>query len=175
MFDRIWFKESTMRVRHCIVGSALIILTGCQHSPPTNSLPTLTRTGEVKDVVIQDTVSPGSVVAGPGDEIRWINKRQTDVQVTVLSPAREELTCQRNFRGMMGADHHEYIANVERNDTAGVCFRNPTEFQYIVRTEASDAGGEPYFVGRVVIGPEEQRRPSMQAPETASLAHEEPS
>jgi hypothetical protein len=164
-----------MRVRHCIVGSALIILAGCQHSFAPDSLPTLTRTGEVKDVVIQDTISPGSVVARPGDEIRWINKRQTDVQVTVLSPAREELTCQRNFRGMMGVDHHEYTANVERNDTAGVCFRHPTELQYVVRTEPSDAGGEPYFVGTVVIGPEEQRWPSMEAPDTASLAHEEPS
>lgn len=164
-----------MPIQNFIVGSALIILTGCQHSLMRDSMPTITRTGEVKDVVIQDTVSPASVMARPGDEIRWINKRQTDVQVIVISPVREQLTCQRNFREMTGADRKQYTANVERNDTAGVCFRDPTELRYVVRTESSDPSGEPGFRGTVMIAPEEQPWPSMQTPETASLTKEEPS
>src|SRR4029078_2663941 len=76
--------NGTMPMQNFIVGSALIILTGCQHSLVHDTIPTITRTGEVKDVVIQDTVSPASIMARPGDEIRWINKRQTDIQVTVL-------------------------------------------------------------------------------------------
>jgi len=101
-----------MPIQNFIVGSALIILTGCQHSLVHDSMPTITRTGEVKDVVIQDTVSPTSIMARPGDEIRWINKRQTDIQVTVVAPGRQQLTCQRNFREMSGADLDQYTANV---------------------------------------------------------------
>ena len=150
-----------MSVRRFIVGSALIILTGCQHSLVRDSMPTVSRTGEVKDVVIQDTVSPTSVMAKPGDEIRWINKRQADVQVIVISPLREQLTCQRNFWEMMGADRNQYTANVERNDTAAVCFGDPTELKYVVRTEWTDPSGEHSFPGTIKIAQEEQPRPSM--------------
>ena len=165
-----------MPIQYFILGSALIILTGCQHSLVRDSMPTVTRTGEVKDVVIQDTVSPTSVMAKPGDEIRWINKRQADVQVIVISPVSEQLlTCQRNFWGMMGADRNQYTAKVERNDTAAVCFRDPTELKYVVRTESSDLSGEQSFPGTITIALEEQPRPSMQAPQTANLTNEEPS
>ena len=160
-----------MPIQHFILGSAFIILTGCQHSLVRGSLPTVTRSGEVKDVVIQDTVWPTSVMAKPGDEIRWINKRQADVQVIVISPLREQLTCQRNFWGMMGADRNQYTASVERNDTAAVCFRDPIELKYVVRTEASDPSGEHSFSGTITIAPE----PSMQTRQTASLTKEGPS
>ena len=162
-----------MRIHNFII--ALIILTGCQHSLVNDRIPTITRTGEVKDVFIQDTVSPSSVLARPGDEIRWINKRQTDVQVIVTSPVQDQLLCQRNFKQTMEADRNKYTANVERNDTAGVCFREPTELRYVVRTDSSDPSGEPTFLGTVTIAPDEQRWPSMQLPERASLAEEEPS
>jgi plastocyanin len=164
-----------MPLKDFIVGSTLMILTGCQPSLVHDSMPTITRTGEVKDVVIQDTVTPSPVMARPGDEIRWINKRQTDVQVIVTSPAWEQLTCQRNFRQTTGAGRHQYTANVERNDTAGACFREPTQLQYVVRTDSSDPRGEPSFLGTVMITTEEQLWPSMQTSQTASLTEKEPS
>ena len=137
-----------MPIQNFFVGSTLIILVGCQHSLTHDRVPTMTRTGEVKDVVIQDTVSPISIMARPGDEIRWINKRQTDVQVIVIGPLTEQLTCRRNFKEMMGSDRNQYSANVERNDTAGVCFRDPTELRYVVKT---DSGEESGFLGTVMI------------------------
>lgn len=161
-----------MPIQRFIVGSALILLTGCQHSLVRDSMPTVSRTGEVKDVVIQDTVSPTSVMARPGDEIRWINKRQADVKVIVISPVRQQLTCQRNFWGRMGADSNEYTANVERNDTAAVCFGDSTELRYVVRTESSDSSEKHSFRGIIKIAPEEQPRPLMQ---TRSLTETEPS
>src|SRR5262245_35439215 len=101
----------TMPIQHFIIGAAFIILTACQHTLVRDSMPTITRTGEVKDVVIQDTVSPTFLMAKPGDEIRWINKRQADVEVIVISAVSEQLTCQRNFGGMGGADRNQYTAN----------------------------------------------------------------
>lgn len=76
-----------MSVQGFIIGSALIVLTGCQRSLVQDSMPTVTRTGEVKDVVIRDNVSPATLTVNPGDEIRWINKRQEDVRVIFL-PSR---------------------------------------------------------------------------------------
>jgi hypothetical protein len=90
-------------------------------------------------------------------------------------PLREQLTCQRNFWGMLGADSNQYTANVERNDTAAICFRDPTELKYVVRTESSDPGGGHSFQGTIKIAPEEDPSPSMQTRKTASLTKEEPS
>ncbi len=162
-----------MRSQHFIVGSALIIVTGCQHSLVRDNLPTMTRTGEVKDVVIQDSVSPTFVTAMPGDEIRWINKREADVQVTVISPVKEQLACQRNFSGRQERDRNQYTAKVERNDTAAVCFRDPTELNYVVRTESGDPNGEHSILGTIRIATEGQPQYSMQTPQTATLTSEE--
>ena len=156
-----------MPIQNFIVGSALIILTGCQHSLVHDTMPTITRTGEVKDVVIQDTVSPTSIMARPGDEIRWINKRDADVQVTVISPVNDQLACQRNFSGRQERDRNQYTAKVERNDTAAVCFRDPTELNYVVRTESGDPNGAHSILGTIRIAT------GGQTPQTATLTSEE--
>jgi plastocyanin len=156
-----------MRGQQFIVGSALIILTGCQHSLVRDNIPTMTRTGEVKDVVIQDSVSPTFVTAMPGDEIRWINKRDADVQVTVISPVNDQLACQRNFSGRQERDRNQYTAKVERNDTAAVCFRDPTELNYVVRTESGDPNGAHSILGTIRIAT------GGQTPQTATLTSEE--
>ena len=90
-----------MHVHRIILGSALVLLAGCQ-SIGGESMPTLTRTGQVKDVVIRDVVEPTSLTVNPGDEVRWINKRQGAVRVIFLNPVTENLNCVRNFGGPLG-------------------------------------------------------------------------
>ena len=153
-----------MKGRSMMVGSALLILTGCQHmGMGGESLPTVTRTGEVRDVLIRETVSPTALTANPGDEIRWINKRQGDVRVIFLSPVTEMLSCQRNFGGLMGlgTNRNQYTATLGSNDTASVCFRNPTEVKYVVRAESNEPSGEQNIPGTITIGTEEQTRRSI--------------
>ena len=130
-------------------------------------MPTITRTGEVKDIFIKHTVSPATVAANPGDEIRWINKRDADVQVTVISPVNDQLACQRNFSGRQERDRNQYTAKVERNDTAAVCFRDPTELNYVVRTESGDPNGAHSILGTIRIAT------GGQTPQTATLTSEE--
>ncbi|MDF2756500.1 MAG: uncharacterized protein K0S94_2091, partial [Nitrospira sp.] len=100
-----------MHVKRIILASGLLMLTGCQ-TIGGESMPTLTRTGEVKDVVIRDVVEPTSLTVNPGDEVRWINKRQGTVRVIFLNPMTENLACQRHFGGMMGfgTKRNEYSA-----------------------------------------------------------------
>ena len=164
-----------MNVQRFIMGSMLILLAGCQHMVVRDSMPTVTRTGEVKDVVIRESVSPTTVTASPGDEIRWINKRQGDVRVIFLTPVMEMLTCQRNFGGIVGADRNQYTAKLGSNDTASVCFRNPTEVKYVVRAESSDPSGEQNLPGTITIGSEDQARRSVERNErSAAQADQEP-
>src|SRR5262245_31245362 len=120
-----------MQVQPFLIASALILLTACQHSLVRDSMPTVTRTGEIKDIVIKDQLSPATVAAKPGDEIRWINKRQSDVEVIFLTPVMDRLTCQRNFGGNMGAeDSNNYSATIETNDTTGECYRDTDDIKY---------------------------------------------
>lgn len=143
-----------MEVQRFIIGSAFILLTGCQHSLVRSSMPTITRTGEVKDIVIKQTVSPVTVAANPGDEIRWINKREDDVEVTFLTPMMDRLTCQRNFGAIMREDGNHYSARIEANDTAGMCFRDPIRFAYVVKAESSDPSREDNLPGSIIIDSE---------------------
>ena len=145
-----------MKVQRLMLGSALLILSGCQ-SVGGESMPTVTRTGEVKDVIIREEVSPTSLTVNPGDEIRWINKRQGDVKVIFLNPMTENLACQRNFGGGimgMGTKRNEYTAKLGSNDTASVCFRDPGEVKYVVRAASNDPSGEQNLPGTIVIGGE---------------------
>jgi plastocyanin len=142
-----------MHVQRIILVSTLLMLASCQ-TMGGESMPTLTRTGEVKNVVIRDVVEPTSVKVNPGDEVRWINKRQGDVQVIFLSPITENLACQSNFGGTMGVGtkRSEYSAKLGPNKTASVCFREPGEVKYVVRAESSDSGGEQSRAGTISIG-----------------------
>ena len=138
-----------MRGTHIILGSALLIA-GCQ-TIGGESMPTLTRTGEVKDIII---VAPTSVTANPGDEIRWINKRQGAVRIIFLNPVTENLTCQRNFGGPMGfgTKRNEYAAKLGSNESASVCFRDPGEVKYVVRAASNDPIGEQNIAGSILVG-----------------------
>ena len=152
-----------MHVKRIILASGLLMLTGCQ-TIGGESMPTLTRTGEVKDVVIRDLVEPTSLTVNPGDEVRWINKRQGTVRVIFLNPMTENLACQRHFGGMMGfgTKRNESLAKLGPNTTASVCFREPGEVKYVFRAESSDSTGEHNTAGTISIGSEYQaRRPGV--------------
>ena len=163
-----------MYVQRIILGSALLMLAGCQ-TIGGESMPTLTRTGEVKDVIIRDAVEPTSVMVNPGDEIRWINKRQGAVRVVFLNPMTENLTCQRNFGGPLGfgTKRNEYSAKLGSNETASLCFRDPGEVKYVVRAEsASHPGGEQNIAGTISIESQNLAGRPMEKPveRNASLA-----
>lgn len=131
-----------------------MVLSGCQNMGlgGGNGTPTVTRTGEVKDIIIQDSVSPEIVTANPGDEIRFINKRQGDARVIFLLPVEGQLSCQRGFGGLMNANKNQYTAKLDSNETASVCFKFPMEIKYVVRAESSLPSGEVNIPGTINIG-----------------------
>jgi len=153
-----------MKGHRIILGSALLMLAGCQ-TIGGESMPTVTRTGEVKDVIIRDVVEPASVTANSGDEIRFINKRQSAVRVIFLNPMTENLSCQRNFGGLLGfgTKRNEYSTKLGANETASVCFRDPGDVKYVVRANSGDIIGEQNLAGVISVGGRDvAREPAMQ-------------
>ncbi len=161
-----------MKGQRIILGSALLVLAGCQ-SIGGESMPTLTRTGEVKDVIVREGVEPASVSVNPGDEIRWVNKRQGTVRVIFLNPMTENLSCQRNFGGPMGfgVKRNEYSAKLGANETASVCFRDAGEVKYVVRAESGDPVGEQNLAGHIMIGGRDTARDTTSSKEQRRAAN----
>ena len=123
---------------------ALVFLAGCE------STPTVTRSGDVKDIIIGDNLSSGEVVVSPGDEVRWVNKRTAPVRVIFLDPmADKQLSCKNNFGGLMTPSN---TAKLATNETASACFRDPGYFRYTVRMESAGMAGEGNVPGVVKVG-----------------------
>lgn len=128
---------------HMWVGLVLLAC-GCQSMPP------VTRTGEVKDIVIGEKLSSGELTVSPGDEVRWINKRTGPVRVVLLDPVTDkQLSCKHNFGGWMTRSD---TATLDTNETASACFRDPGYIRYTVRMQSALPSGEINVPGVVKIG-----------------------
>jgi plastocyanin len=126
------------------LGVALLFMLGCQGTP------TVTRSGDVKDIIIGDNLSSAEVAVSPGDEVRWVNKRTAPVRIVFLDPVSDkQLSCRNNFGGLMTPSD---TAKLATNETASVCFRDPGYFRYTVRMESARTTGELNVSGVVKVG-----------------------
>jgi plastocyanin len=117
---------------------------GCQ------GMPDVTRTGEVRDIIIGDKLSSGELAVSPGDEVRWINKRTAPVRVVFLDPITDkQLSCKENFGGLMTRND---TAKLNTNETASACFRDPGYVRYTVRMKSATLSGEVNVPGVVKVG-----------------------
>ena len=88
---------------------AVVLVLGCQ------GMPTVTRTGDVKDIIIGDNLTSGEITVNPGDEVRWVNKRTAPVRVILIDPVSDkQLSCKNNFGGWMTPSDTAQLGN-ERN------------------------------------------------------------
>ncbi len=123
---------------------ALFLVFGCQAAP------TVTRTGDVKDIIIGDNLSQAEIVVGAGDEVRWINKRTAPVRIVLIDPVSDkQLSCTNNFGGWMKSRN---TAKLATNETASACFRDPGHVRYTVRMEAANMTGERNVSGVIRVG-----------------------
>lgn len=123
---------------------ALLFVLGCQNTP------TVTRTGDVRDIIIADNLISGEIAANPGDEVRWVNRRTAPVRIIFLDPVSDrQLSCRNNFGGLMTPSD---TARLTMNETASACFRDPGYFRYTVRMESAGTMGERNVAGVVKVG-----------------------
>ena len=126
------------------LGVALVFVLGCQGTP------TVTRTGDVKDVIIGDDLSSREIAVNTGDEVRWINKRTAPVRIVFLDPVSDkQMSCKNNVGGWMTPSD---TAKLDKNETASACFREPGYFRYIVRMESALTTGDINVQGVIKVG-----------------------
>jgi plastocyanin len=126
------------------LGVALLLLAGCQGTP------TVTRSGDVNDIIVGDNLTSGEVAVSPGDEVRWVNKRTAPVRIVFLDPLSDkQLSCKNNFGGLMTPSD---TAKLATNESASVCFRDPGYYRYTVRMESARTTGELNVSGVVKVG-----------------------
>ena len=123
---------------------AVVLVLGCQ------GMPTVTRTGDVKDVIIGDSLASGEITVNPGDEVRWVNKRGAPVRVILIDPVSDkQVSCKNNFGGWMTPSD---TAQLTTNETASICFRDAGTFRYTVRMESARTAGEQNVSGVIKVG-----------------------
>ena len=126
------------------LGVALVFVLGCQ------GMPTVTRTGDIKDIIIGDDLSSREIAINTGDEVRWINKRTQPVRVIFLDAVLDkQLSCKNNVGGWMTPSD---TAQLGTNETASVCFRDPGYFRYIVRMGSAKTTGDINVQGVIKVG-----------------------
>ena len=126
------------------LGVALLFVMGCQ------GMPTVTRTGDVKDIIIGDNLTSGEIAVNTGDEVRWINKRTQPVRVIFLDTVLDkQLSCKNNVGGWMTPSDTAQLAT---NETASVCFRDAGYFRYIVRMKSAKTTGDINVQGVIKVG-----------------------
>src|SRR6185295_11784068 len=126
------------------LGVVLLFVLGCQ------AVPTVTRTGDVKDIIIGDDLSSREIAVNTGDEVRWINKRTQPVRVIFLDAVLDkQLSCKNNVGGWMTPSD---TARLDKNETASACFRDPGYFRYIVRMESALTTGDINIQGVIKVG-----------------------
>src|SRR4029078_6854932 len=123
--------------------AALLVL-GCQ------GLPTVTRTGDVKDVIIGDRLASGEITVNTGDEVRWVNKRSAPVRVILIDPVSDkQVSCKNNFGGWMTSRD---TAQLSTNETASICFRAPGTLRNTFRMKSARTAGEQNVSGVIKVG-----------------------
>jgi hypothetical protein len=126
------------------LGVALLFAMGCQGTP------TVTRSGEVKDIIIADNLVSGDIAVSVGDEVRWVNKGDAPVRIVFLDPVSDkQLSCKNNDGQVLTMSE---TARLETGDTASVCFRDPGYYRYTVRMESARTRGELKVPGVVIVG-----------------------
>jgi plastocyanin len=126
------------------LGVALLFVLGCQ------GMPTVTRSGDVKDIIIGDNLTLSETAVNTGDEVRWVNKRTQPVRVIFLDAVLDkQLSCKNNVGGWMTPSDTAQLAT---NETASVCFRDPGYFRYIVRMESAKTTGDINVQGVIKVG-----------------------
>ncbi|HMF84932.1 MAG TPA: hypothetical protein VK598_01120, partial [Nitrospiraceae bacterium] len=123
---------------------ALVFLGGCQ------STPTVTRSGDLKDIIIGDNLTASDISVSPGDEVRWVNKRTAPVRIVFLDLVSDkQFSCKNNFGGVLTPSN---TAKLATNETASACFQDPGYYRYTVRMESALTTGELNVPGVVKVG-----------------------
>jgi plastocyanin len=120
--------------------------------------PESSLTGGVFELKIDDSLTPLSVTAKRGDEVRWINRSKAQVDVSVVQTREELISCQKGFTStnvgyLFGTSEYENIimATVRPNEFASLCFAIPGKYAFSVRKDPSKTGSLDKMTGSITV------------------------
>ena len=123
----------------------LIGLSACAMlDPPT------TRSGEIREVKIEEVIIPATLAVGIGDEVRWVNHRRLPVRIDFLGKELDEVSCQRGFTNWIGMMKES--ATVGGGESASLCFSKAGVITYNVGMDSALPGGKQIALGEVRVG-----------------------
>jgi hypothetical protein len=100
--------------------------------------------------MVEETLSADNILVQRGDEVRWINYRESAILDEVPGLNTDNLSCQRGFTKWWGSLGD--VARLEANDTASLCFNKRGVIDFAVHEETSLGGGEQILQGVIRVG-----------------------
>jgi plastocyanin len=134
-----------------MIGATLLATAvGCASIRGTNSIADTTRTGTIHDVNFEERMTPVNLRVQPGDEVRWVNQRNTSVTVEFLGDALADVTCQAGFSNLLR--RQQEAATIKPSESASLCFGTVGTVTYNARMESPVAGGQTIESGTIRVG-----------------------
>lgn len=112
----------------------MLMLSACGHQMVTNSL------APVRSIEISDVVTPHTLYAKPGEEIRWQNLRANPVRVGFLTMRLlDELACEKGMATFWGGASD--LVTIPPGGSMSLCFVRAGTVQYNVWFDAENPKG----------------------------------
>ncbi|BCA56360.1 hypothetical protein W02_35000 [Nitrospira sp. KM1] len=127
----------------CPALGMLALAAGCSSGPPAPKQP-----HRVHTVNIGQTVEPGQINVGRGDEVRWLNQGSQPVAVIFPKPDSILVTCRSGFRT---PNAKMLSALIAPNASASLCFAEHGKYNYSIRDNESAGAAQTDRSGTVMI------------------------
>ena len=133
----------------------LLMTVACTSHP----LPESSITGVVSEVKIgEDVLTPKAVTVKLGDEVRWVNTTRGVVDISFLQSLTDFVSCNKGFEpptsgtfvGPSGTNHL-FIADVNSNHHASLCFTLPGTYEYAVKLDEATTGKVTRMHGTITV------------------------
>ena len=125
-----------------------IVVTGMAISlAACSTMPVMTRTGSVQEIVIGLSSLHLNVAVHKDDEVRWVNERDGAIEIIFLDPLEGKVNCKRGF-GLLDIVN---ATTLKPQKSVSLCFAEPGSWRYTVRLDRAVPTGWLNAPGRIVV------------------------
>ena len=112
-----------------------------------STMPVMTRTESVQDIVIGPSSLHLNVTVHKGDEVRWVNERDGTIQIIFLDSLEGQVNCKRGF-GLLDIVN---ATALKPQESVSLCFAEPGSWRYTVRLDRAVPTGWLNAPGRIMV------------------------
>lgn len=135
--------------RSLMIPAALMVIWGCATLAGTAGIADSTRTGAIHDVVFEERMVPAGLQVKVGDEVRWVNRRSTEVKLEFLEGSLDKVVCQSGFSSLLRRQQES--TTIKPNQSASLCFGRADTVRYNARLDSPVAGGQLIESGSIYV------------------------